>query len=914
MLTVNGKVIPPERLADADDGGVPLKTVLDACRAVGAEVPAFCHERRVSAAGHCRMCMVEVDGRCVPACHTALRADMRIETETPRLVAFRRDLGELVVSESSPGGRVEAELSALGVTGERYPKRPKPPLVPDTSHPYLRFSLDACILCRLCVRACDEIQGQFVYAVEGRGSSTRIGWGGGPFAETDCKSCGACASICPTGAISDRDRLRAHADGLVEDRVVRTTCSYCGVGCQLEVHAVGTPPGWRPTGLSEPPSARSPISERVLRIEGAPSPVNHEHTCVKGRYAHTFVHHEDRLREPLIRKSGVLTPASWDEALTYVAGELLRHAPHVAMLSSSRCTNEENYLAQKWFRGGLGTNNVDCCARVCHGPSAAGMRRSVGTGAATNSLADLERADVLLLSGSNTTESHPVTGARIKQAALKGMRLIVVDPRRTELARLADVHLQLNPGTNIALLNSLAAAIVDEGLCNRDFIDTRTEGFEAFETFIQAYLPERAEATTGVPAARVRKAARMYASAGRPMQAHGLGMTEHFQGSEGVMALCNLALLVGAIGREGVGVNPLRGQNNVQGAADMGCQPDLVTGYQRPDDPDVQTRFGSIWGRPLPTSKGLTLPEMYESARRGDLKAMFIFGEDVVQTDPDVKQVEAALKALSHLTVLEIFPSRTSALAHVVLPGASFLEKDGTFTNGERRIQRVRQVLSPVGDARPDWQVLCDLMGATGWTQDYRHPADIMDEIARVNPSFAGVSHARLEHDGLQWPVPSIGHAGTPILHRSSFPLPGGRARLVCIDALPSPSFATRTPGDVLLITGRVLAHYNSGSMTRRTDNQRLEPTDRLELNPADATARGLRTGDRVRLQNPFGEAFGVVEVTERVPPGAVFMSFHQPESETNHVTSDVMDRLAGCPEYKLVPVSLHPLPATESP
>jgi formate dehydrogenase major subunit len=874
VLTVNGKSIPLAALHGKH-------SVLDACRVAGAHVPAFCHEHRVSTGGHCRMCMVEVDGRVVAACATPARPGLSVQTDTPRLRAYREDLGELVVSESAPAGRAGAELAALGVSGERYPLRPRQS-GQDATHPYLRFDMDACILCRLCVRACDEIQGQFVYAVEGRGAKSHITWGPGAFTDSPCVSCGACASICPTGAISDRDRQRAA--GVVEDRRIQTTCSYCGVGCQLEVHAAG---------------------DLILRIEGARSPVNNEHLCVKGRYAHTFVQHEDRLREPLMRKSGVLTPVSWREALDRVADEFRRAAPNVAMLSSSRCTNEENYLAQKWFRGAYDTNNVDCCARVCHAPSAAGMRRSLGTGAATNSLADLDQCDVLLLSGSNTTESHPVTGARIKQAALRGTRLIVVDPRRTELARMADIHLQLEPGTNIALLNSLAAAIVDEDLIDRAFVTRRTEGFTAFERFIRAYLPEDMEAITGVAASLVRRAARLYAGAARPMQAHGLGMTEHFQGSEGVMLLCNLALLVGAVGREGVGVNPLRGQNNVQGAADMGCQPDLTTGYQRMDDPDVQTRFAAAWGRPLPTRTGLTLPQMYDAARRRELKAMYIFGEDVVQTDPDAARVVEALQSLEFLAVQEIFPSRTSALAHVVLPGASFLEKDGTFTNGERRIQRVRQVLDPVGDAKADWRVLTDLMAAAGWPQSYQRPGDVMDEIARVHPGFAGVTYPRLAPEGLQWPVPAPGHPGTPRLHGESFPLPGGKAVFVCVDALRSPSLSMRTEGDLLLITGRVLAHYNSGSMTRRTPNADLEPGDRLQVNPLDAELRGLRAGDRVRLKNRFGEANGVVEVTDDVAPGTIFLSFHYPESDTNLVTSDVMDRISGCPEYKLVPVAL---------
>jgi formate dehydrogenase alpha subunit len=630
--------------------------------------------------------------------------------------------------------------------------------------------------------------------------------------------------------------------------------------------------------------------------------VNRGQLCVKGRYAHAFARHPERLTSPLIRKGGVLTTVSWPEAIDYVSSELLRLRGRVAALSSSRCTNEENYLVQKWFRAGLGSHDIDCCARVCHAPSAAGMRRSLGTGAATNSLADIERANLFLVCGSNTTVSHPVTGARIKQAVLSGAKLVVVDPRRTELAALADVHLQLRPGSNVPLFNALASVLVEEGLINRSFLSERTDGFEDYAEFILRHGPEQAEALTGIPAELVRRAARLYGRATHPMQVHGLGMTEHFQGSEGVMLLCNLALLVGALGREGVGVNPLRGQNNVQGAADMGCQPDLLTGYSDPNDPAVVERFTRVWGRALPEHKGRTLPKMYQGIRDGSVAGMFILGEDVVQTDPDANQVRADLASLELLVVQEIFLSETAKLAHVVLPGASFLEKDGTFTNGERRIQRVRKALEPPGQARADWEILCQLMGATGYPQTFRHPSEVMDEIAQLAPQFAGVSYARLGPDGLQWPVPSADHAGTPILHRDSFPQ--GRAKLMRVEYVPSPSLAGLGP-KLLLVTGRALEHYNSGSMTRRSRNRELLPEDRLQIGAGDAARHGISDGDRVAVKSAFGEACGVAEISDEVAPGTLFMTFHFPESGANNVTSDVVDRLADCPEYKLTPVEV---------
>lgn len=868
MIEVDGKLVTAEG------------SLLDACRRAGADVPAFCYDDRLGPGGHCRACLVELDGRLVPACTTTASDGQRVSTKSERLASYRLDVAELMLAEAQPAGRVASALSELGATGSRYVRlgRTREPAL-DSSHPYLRLDMQRCITCRLCERACAEIQGQFVFATLGRGAETHIAWGKQPFAATDCVSCGACAAVCPSGAISDVDRERAAA--LVEERSVRTTCSYCGVGCQLSVHVA---------------------ADDVVRIDGAMSPVNHGQLCVKGRYAHAFARHPERLTAPLLRKNGVLEPVGWPEALAYVAKELSRLAGRVAALSSSRCTNEENYLVQKWFRAGLGTHDVDCCARVCHAPSAAGMRRSFGTGAATNSLADIERADVFLVAGSNTTVSHPVTGARIKQAVLSGARLIVVDPRRTELAELADVHLRLRPGTNVPLFNALAAVLVEEDLINRRFLAERCQGFEEYAAFIVQQTPERTESLTGIPSELVRRAARLYGRATRPMQVHGLGMTEHYQGSEGVMLLCNLALLVGAVGREGVGVNPLRGQNNVQGAADMGCQPDLLTGYADPSDPAVLERFSQAWGRPLPRRPGRTLPKIYQGIRDGSVAGMFILGEDVVQTDPDANRVRADLQALELLVVQEIFLSETAKLAHVVLPGASFLEKDGTFTNGERRIQRVRRVLEPPGQARPDWQVLCELMAATGYPQRYQHPSEIMDEIAQLAPQLRGVSYSRLDGDGLQWPVTSPDHPGTPLLHADTFPL--GRARLMRVEYVPSPSLAD-SADKLLLMTGRALEHYNSGSMTRRSANSELLPEDRLQIHPDDAARHGLVDGDAVLVESRFGQATAIADVSDEVAAGTLFMTFHFPDSAANNLTSDVTDRLADCPEYKLTAVQI---------
>jgi formate dehydrogenase alpha subunit len=852
-------------------------TLLETCRDAGVDVAAFCYDQSVSAGGHCRSCLVEADGRWVAACTTAATGVSQVRVDTPALQRYRLDLGELMLSESTPGGEVGRRLAAWGASGARYGRAGSGP--EDASHPYLRLDLSACIKCRLCVRACDEIQGQFVYAFEERGRDAHLAWGGTPFAHSGCVACGACVERCPTGAISDVDRLRAP----VAAAPTRTTCGYCGVGCQLLATGDG---------------------HDVLRVDAAAAPANRQHLCVKGKYAHGFLRHADRLRTPLIRRDGALVPATWEEAIAAVASGLAALRGRVAALSSSRSTNEENYLLQKWFRAGLGTNDVDCCARVCHAPSAAGMRASLGTGAATNHLADLALADLVLVVGANATEAHPVTGARIKQAALRGAGLVVIDPRRTELARMADVHLQVRPGGNVPLFNALAAVLVEEGLVDRAFVAARVEGWDAYVAGIGAWAPERVEPLTGVPAAAVRVAARRYGRAARPMMVHGLGVTEHYQGGEAVMLLCNLALLVGAIGRPGVGVNPLRGQNNVQGSVDMGVDPASVTGYQPISDVGVRDRVGAIWGRPLPEAPGRRLPEMLDAAVTGEIRGMFVFGEDLVQSDPHSDKVRRALGALELLVVQELFLTQTARLAHVVLPGASWFEKDGTFTSGERRIQRVRQVVEAAGDARADWRILCDLMTASGLPQAFAHPSEIMDEIARVAPLFAGVSYARLDGDGLQWPVPAADHPGTPRLHADAFP--GGRARLAVVDFLPSPSLGS----GLVLVTGRVLEHYNCGAQTRRTPNLELHSHDALEIHPSDAAPRGIATGDRVRIRSAQGEAQAVARVTEGVLRGTLFLSFHFPDTGTNAVTGDVVDRMTGCPEYKISAVEVERLGA----
>lgn len=861
-------------------------SILDAIRAAGRSVPTLCHDDRLAPVGVCRVCLVHTDTGSVTACNTLAADGMAIDTQHAEATALARQVLELTVSRL-PASALDlpTELAAachtLGVTSAGGARE----LGHDHTHPYLRLDRDLCIACGRCVRMCDEVQGTFALTLAGRGADTVVAPGPGTWSESDCVACGGCADTCPTGAITGPVRQRR------ETEVVRTTCGYCGVGCGLDVH-IG------PSGISEITPTRD-------------GPVNRGHACVKGRFAHAYVSSPERLTTPLIRRDGRLRAASWDEALALVAQRFRaivdRHGPDaVAAISSARATNEENYLMQKLMRVGIGTNNIDNCSRICHAPSAAGLTAAFGYSGGTNPADDIETADCFLLAGANPSEAHPVIGARIKQRVLAGARLIVIDPRRTELARIADVHLRCTPGSNVAVFNALARLLLENSWIDADFLAARADGLEELRGLVSGYPIEWAAGQGGVTVAQLRDAARIYGTASFPSIIYGLGVTEHAHGTDGVRTLANLAILKGAVGTwQGGGVNPLRGQNNVQGASDMGALPDLLPGYQRVSDPAARTRCETVWSASIPAQPGLRIPQMFDAALTGRLKALYVFGENIVRTDPDATHVRAAVQACDFVVSQEIFLSETAALADVVLPAASYLEKDGTFVNFDRRFQRVRPAINPPGQARTDFDIINAVAKALGADLGCATPADAMDECARVAPLFAGISHKRLDRDGaLHWPCRSADDPGEARLYADRFATRNGKAQLGARPWLP-PGETPDGEYPFVLITGRRLVHYNAGTMTRRTDNLALVRHETLDIHGADAERLGIGDGDQVRVISRRGAIAAIARLTDDVSPGQLFMAFHFPGTLTNTLTSPHGDDITSCPEYKVTAVRL---------
>jgi len=926
-MTVSSNKITDKR-AFLDGVDYPIKageTILEFSRRVqdSFNIPTLCDDSRLEPYGSCRVCSVDValaaDGprRVMASCHTPIGDGMHVYSQSERVVKLRKNIVELVLSDlpeqqlppkqNEHTTEFEQVVLDTGVTEVRFAKgkfsvdsvpSDEEGCIVDDSHPYMRMDLTQCIDCNRCVRACDEIQGEQVLNVAGRGFDARIIKGQDvSFAESDCVSCGACAQTCPTGAITDvfRQNLR-QASSTEQSSIdkVRTICSYCGVGCNLEV---------------------SVKDNKILSIEAPKdAAVNSGHTCLKGRYAWRFYDHPDRLTKPLVRLNGELTEVSWDFAFDYLAKKMnaikSEHGGDaLAGISSARCTNEENYLLQKMMRVVLGTNNIDCCARVCHSPTAYGMQQSFGTGAATNSIDDLKETNFILLIGANPTAAHPVTGAKIKQKVLKGTPLIVLDPVKTELARYANWHIQLRPGTNVAVLNMMAYYIITEQLIEQSFVDNRTEEYLAYRDAILALNMDELANIAGVDKNLVKEAAVAYAKASHAMSFHGLGVTEHSQGSRAIMCIADLVMLTGNIGRAGVGMNPLRGQNNVQGAADMGCQPHQGAGYLDVTKADnieyYKSHYGITSNDLWPSDVGYKIPEMFNAALAGDLKALWIMGEDVVQTDPNQHHVVASLSNLDLLVVQEIFLSETAKMADVVLPGSSFLEKNGTFTNGERRVQKVNAAVPPKEGCKTDGQIVVDMMNALGYQQADYHADSMLEEISQVVPFFAGITWDNLGENGLQWPVAKDG-TDTQILHTEQFTRGLGKFHFYEFEE----SKEVEEHGEqypFILTTSRNLEHYNAGTMTRRTANEIIVSEDVLLINPVDAKAKAISDNSKVRLFSARGEIELTAEISEKVKSGVLFTTFHFPELMINRVTGDVTDKHTKCPEYKVVSVGIEP-------
>jgi formate dehydrogenase major subunit len=884
----------------------PGTSVMAAAALIDNPIPKLCATDSVEAFGSCRLCLVEIEGRKgTPAsCTTPAEAGMIVRTKTSRLERLRRGVMELYISDhplncltcsanndcelQAQAGNVGLRDVRYGYAGANHLEAPT-----DASNPYFTFESSKCIVCSRCVRACEEVQGTFALTILGRGFDSKVGTGGVDFLSSECVSCGACVQACPTATLNEKLVIEKGTP----ERTVVTTCAYCGVGCSFKAELK---------------------ADEVLRmVPYKAGKANEGHSCVKGRFAYGYATHKDRVLKPMIREriEDPWREVSWDDAIAYAANEFRRiqakyGRDSVGAISSSRCTNEEVFLVQKMVRAGFGNNNIDTCARVCHSPTGFGLSKTFGTSAGTQDFRSVEKTDVVVVIGANPTDAHPVFGSRMKKRLRAGARLIVIDPRRTDLVKSthikADYHLALKPGTNVAVLNALAHVIITEGLVDEAFVRERCDlaNFESWARFVAdpRHSPEATAEASGVDPADLRAAARLYATGGNGAIFYGLGVTEHSQGSTSVMAIANLAMATGNIGREGVGVNPLRGQNNVQGSCDMGSFPHEFSGYRHVSTDAVRETFERLWGVPLSNEPGLRIPNMIDEAIDGAFKWLYVQGEDIAQSDPDTKHITSGLRAMECVVVQDLFLNETARYAHVFLPGASFLEKDGTFTNAERRINRVRKAIPPLA-GMADWEVTMALANAIGVPMSYTHPSEIMDEVAATTPTFKGVSYARLDELGsIQWPCNDTAPTGTPVMHVDRFVRGKGQFMLtefVATEERVGPWFP------LLLTTGRILSQYNVGAQTRRTASAAWHAEDVLEIHPFDAEQRGVRDGDLVALKSRSGEISLHAKITERVQPGIVYTTFHHAETGANVVTTDYSDWATNCPEYKVTAVQV---------
>ena len=903
---------------DGIDVTVPDGTsIMHAAQLGGVTVPKLCATDSLEPFGSCRLCLVEIEGRRgYPAsCTTPVAPGLKVKTQTPKLADVRRGVMELYISDhpldcltcaangdcelQDMAGAVGLREVRYGYDGENHLGQAK-----DESNPYFTFDASKCIVCSRCVRACEETQGTFALTIQGRGFDSKVSAGNTNFLDSECVSCGACVQACPTATLMEKTVIDA---GTPEHKVT-TTCAYCGVGCSFDAEMKG---------------------EQVVRMtpskEGG---ANHGHSCVKGRFAWGYATHADRITTPMIRKS-IHDPwqkVGWDEAFNYAASEIQRIQAQygkesVGGITSSRCTNEEVYVTQKLIRAVFGTNNVDTCARVCHSPTGYGLKQTLGESAGTQTFDSVMKSDVIFVMGANPTDGHPVFGSLMKRRLREGAKLIVVDPREIDLVDnsphvRADYHLKLRPGTNVAMVSAISHVIVTEGLVQEDFVKARCEwdSFVAWRDFAAKpeNSPEALEKELGVPADTIREAARLYATGGNAAIYYGLGVTEHSQGSTTVMGIANLAMATGNLGREGVGVNPLRGQNNVQGSCDMGSMPHEFPGYRHVSDDATRAQFEQAWGVKLSADPGLRIPNMLDLAAEGSFKAVYCVGEDIAQSDPDTQHVTHALESMECVIVQDLFLNETAKFAHVFFPGASFLEKNGTFTNAERRISPVRKVMTPKNGLRDhgqhevgmeDWEITAKFSEALGYPMHYAHASEIMDEIAALTPTFTGVSFKKLDELGsIQWPCNEEAPTGTPTMHVDEFVR--GKGKFFITQYVPTTERVNQKY-PLILTTGRILSQYNVGAQTRRTHNVAWHHEDVIEIHPHDAEDRGIAEGDWVGISSRAGQTVLRAKITERVQPGVVYTTFHHPESGANVITTDNSDWATNCPEYKVTAVQV---------
>jgi formate dehydrogenase major subunit len=882
-------------------------SIMHAAQLGGVTVPKLCATDSLEPFGSCRLCLVEIEGRRgYPAsCTTPVAEGIKVKTQTSKLADVRRGVMELYISDHpldcltcAANGDCELQdmAGAVGLREVRYGYEGENHLdsVKDESNPYFTFDPSKCIVCSRCVRACEETQGTFALTIEGRGFGSKVSAGNKDFMDSECVSCGACVQACPTATLMEKTVIEA---GTPEHKVT-TTCAYCGVGCSFDAEMKG---------------------EEVVRMTpNKDGGANHGHSCVKGRFAWGYATHQDRITTPMIRKS-IHDPwqtVGWDEAINYAASEITRiqakyGIDSVGGITSSRCTNEEVYVTQKLVRAVFGSNNVDTCARVCHSPTGYGLKQTLGESAGTQTFDSVMKSDVILIIGANPTDGHPVFASVMKRRLREGAKLIIADPRAIDLVEnsphvRADYHLNLRPGTNVALVSALAHVIVTEGLVKEDFVRERCEwdSYEAWRDFVAKpeNSPESLAKDIGVDPQKVREAARLFATGGNAAIYYGLGVTEHSQGSTTVMGIANLAMATGNVGREGVGVNPLRGQNNVQGSCDMGSMPHEFPGYRHVADDETRAEFEAAWGRPLSADPGLRIPNMLDLATEGSFKALYCVGEDIAQSDPDTQHVTHALESMECVIVQDLFLNETAMFAHVFFPGASFLEKNGTFTNAERRISPVRRVMTPK-NGMEDWEITAKLSTALGYEMNYNHASEIMDEIAALTPTFKGVSFKKLDELGsIQWPCNDEAPEGTPTMHVDEFVR--GKGKFFVTQYVPTTE-KVNGKYPLILTTGRILSQYNVGAQTRRTQNVAWHKEDLIEIHPHDAEDRGIHEGDWVGITSRAGETVLRATITERVQPGVVYTTFHHPESGANVITTDNSDWATNCPEYKVTAVQV---------